>query len=94
MFPRPYFELDDALTTFYFYLRNPNGGAELGYDKNVTVRYFDDESVFDAMYTFPKLLEIRPRDQFSDSTYPTGSRETRILLNAGNTYTVSVFANY
>jgi hypothetical protein len=62
VFPRPYFELDDNMTTFHFYLRNPYGGAELGEKKNVTVHYFDDESVFDAMFTYPTLLEIRPRD--------------------------------
>ena len=60
VFPRPYFELDDTLTEFQFFLRHPAGGAELGYHKNLTVRYFDDESVFDAQHSYPTLLGIRP----------------------------------
>ena len=40
-------------------LRNPGGGAELGYHKTVTVRYFDDESVVDAQYSYPVLQGIR-----------------------------------
>ena len=60
VFPRPYFETDDTLTEFQFFLRHPDGHAELGYHKNLTVRYFDDETVFDAEFSFPTLLNIRP----------------------------------
>ena len=91
VFPRVYFENDDALTEFQFFLRNPDGGAELGYHKNLTVRYFDDESVFDAEFSYPSLLNIRPRDQFADNSYPAGAFETRIELATGHTFTVSVY---
>ena len=82
------------MTEFQFFLRNPDGGAELGYHKNLTVRYFDDESVFDAEFSYPTLVEIRPRDQFSDSAYPEGPHETRIELATGGTFTVSVYMHY
>ena len=67
VFIRPYFETsndDDEKTetTFTFYLEYPTGGAELGYAPNITVRYFDDESVFDAEFSYPKLLDKKPSE--------------------------------
>ena len=76
------------------FLRYPDGDAELGYYKSVTIRYFDDESVFDAEFSYPTLLDIRPRDCFTDSEYPEGPHETRIELDTASTYTVSIFMNY
>ena len=94
VFPRVYFETDDTLTEFQFFLRTPDLGAELGYHKNLTVRYFDDESVFDAEFSYPTLLSIRPHEQFDDSELPAGPHETMIELSTGSTFTVSVFMNY
>lgn len=75
-------------------MRHPYGGAELGYHKNVTVRYFDDESVFDAEFTYPSLLGVRPSMQFQDSAYPQGAHETMIELVSGQIFAISVFTNY
>jgi hypothetical protein len=62
VYPRPYFETDDSLTVFYFFLRHPYGDAQLGNVPNCTVRYFDDESVFDAEWSYPAMQGIRRSD--------------------------------
>lgn len=59
VYPRPYFETNDELCLFQFFLRFPYGGAELGYHKTVLVRYFDDEKVFDAEFSYPTLNSFR-----------------------------------
>jgi hypothetical protein len=48
VFKRPYFETDDELTMFTIYLKHPYNGAEIGFINEMTIRYFDDESVNDA----------------------------------------------
>jgi hypothetical protein len=48
VYKRPYFETDDALTIFKIFLLHPTHGAEIGFLDNVTIRYFDDETMNDA----------------------------------------------
>ena len=60
VFTRPYHEIDDELTKFQVFLLHPQHGAEVGYLDRVTIRYFDDESVNDAEYSYPTLTDIRP----------------------------------
>ena len=100
-FIRPYYETsndddENTETSFVFFLHWPTGDAELGYNPNITVHYFDDESVFDAEWSFPTLKDIRPKDQFATSQLPSGPHETEIELDTGthHTHTVSVFMNY
>ena len=99
VFIRPYFETsndDDTATetTFIFNLKWPTGDAELGYTSSMTVRYFDDESVFDAEFSYPTLLDKRPSQQFDSSELPHGPHETEIELDTNTNYTVSIFMNY
>ena len=99
VFIRPYFETsndddENTETTFVFFLHWPTGDAELGYTPNITVRYFDDESVFDAEFSYPTLLGKRPSGQFENSQLPGGPHQTEIQLDAGSNYTVSVYMNY
>lgn len=66
VFKRPYFETDDSLTTFEVYLLHPSEGAEIGWRDNVTVRYFDDESINDAEHTYATLQGHRPFETTDD----------------------------
>ena len=65
VFKRPYFETNDTLNTFYIYLLHPQLGAEIGFNDNVTIRYFDDESMNDAEFSYATLNGIRPSQQFN-----------------------------
>lgn len=60
VYKRPYFETDDRLTLFNVYLKHPYGGAEIGFTDTITIRYFDDESLNDAQFSYPLLNGIRP----------------------------------
>lgn len=64
VFKRPYWEDNDNLTTFMLYLKHPYNDTEIGWISNITLRYFDDESLNDAEFTYPVLEGVRPRDQF------------------------------
>ena len=62
VFPRPLFELDNVVTEFYLRLEYPTGGAQLGKTRDLTIRYFDDESVFDKVHSYATILGVRSSD--------------------------------
>ena len=96
VYKRPYFETDDTLTTFKIFLLHPQHGAEIGFLDNVTIRYFDDETMNDAQYSYATLNGIRPSQQFDQdlTNLPGGKIETSLNLQGGAIFTVNAYSYF